>query len=115
MLSETFLLALAGLVGALFYYVIVNEGKIILPHFDNVGYFYLGIVFNLLVGAVFGILSPNGMMAIIRMILPSLPIVANNYVTAFLAGIVSPLVIEKLVEIFGGKKSEEVNTGSWKL
>jgi len=108
-MNEILILAAIGALGGLIWHLSYSKGKVILPYWEN-GTIHLGFLFNLILGGIFGLLTPYGLGSIVKELFPSFPVI-NNPVTAFFAGLGSIVVLENFIEKVFGRKPPQGSDG----
>lgn len=110
---ELWHLVILGAFGGFARHIVGTRGKVIFPHLEvsnGEWILDLGVLLNLILGGLFGLLVPYGLSGIIRIFAPSFPIL-NDYLTAFFAGGFSVDIFENLIEWFLGKRKEDLGEG----
>jgi len=107
------ILVLAGALGGFVRHILSGKGTIVLPSWEwkeGKLFFSLGFLFNVILGAIFGLLVPYGLGPLVQAFFPQFPL-ANDLICAFFGGLGSADIFENLLErIFGrlgkGKEAE---------
>jgi hypothetical protein len=94
-----------GALGGFARHIVGTRGKVVLPHLDYVNGEWLldmGCLLNLFFGALFGLLVPYGLGALVKAFIPAFPVM-NDYLTALFAGGLSVDLFENIVEAILGR------------
>jgi len=106
---ELIYLVILGALGGFARHIVSSKGRIVLPHLDKTDseiFLDLGTLLNVILGALFGLLVPYGLGALIRTFIPTYPI-TNDFITAFFAGLGSVDLTENFIEKIYGRKGEQ--------
>jgi len=103
------LLVLAGALGGFVRVIVSGKGTIVLPSWEWIGgklIFSLGFLFNVILGAIFGLLVPYGLGPIVNAWFPEFPL-ANDFICAFFGGFGSVDIFENAIERIFSRLSKE--------
>jgi len=96
-MNEFLILILAGALGGLMWHIFYTKGSVVIPYLEN-GVVHLGVLFNIVLGAVYGFLTPYGLGALLQPVFPAFPVL-NNPATAFFAGLGSIVITEQIIQL----------------
>jgi hypothetical protein len=113
---ELWHLVILGALGGFARHIVGSKGKVVLPHLDVEDteiILNLGVLLNMILGALFGLLVPYGLGSLIRVFVPNFPVM-NDYLTALFAGGLSVDIFENAIEwihnIIQSRKAEQEAT-----
>jgi hypothetical protein len=98
-MNEFLLLMILGALGGFMRHVVSMKNKVVLPHYHSYeGYLDLGFLGNAAGGAIFGYLTPVGLVTMIHAFFPLFPLSMGRPVTALFAGAGMVDVFENFME-----------------
>ena len=95
-MNEILILMIWGALGGFAWHIFYSKGNVALPYWQK-NVVHLGFLLNVILGAIFGLLTPYGLSSVILTTFPGFPVV-NNPMVAWFAGLGSIVIVEKFIE-----------------